>query len=77
MAQLEIVRSKGHWSRWNSARLAVDAALERADLPTTDTSRWREDGERTLVFTGSEHECRAVAVALEGLGLEAVIIRNV
>ena len=67
MASLTVARSGLEWSRWNTAKDVVEVTLERVGLPADETS-WSEtvDGWR---FSGSPHECEAVAAALEGMGL--------
>jgi hypothetical protein len=68
MAEVEVQRGDAEWSKWNSARLMIEAALDRYGLGIVH-DRWVET-ENGISFTGSRSMCEAVATALDGLGLD-------
>lgn len=71
MAKLHIRRAGASWSKWNSARLTIEATLDRAGISSAlGSSVETDDG---LEFTASRPLCEAVLVELEGLGLDADI----
>ena len=71
MAHVTIRRNEAAWSRWHTAKYVIGVSLERASLPAGDDV-WTETREG-LQFTGTHGECEAVAVALEGTGLDVVL----
>jgi hypothetical protein len=70
VAELIIRRNEAAWSSWNAAKNMIDLALERTNQPR-GRLYWTET-EQELTFVGSEQECEAITVALEGLGLDVI-----
>jgi hypothetical protein len=74
MAELVVRRNGVAWSTWNVTKNVVGLALERAGLPGGG-GRWRKTAD-ALRFTGTETECDAVELALEGLALDVARVRS-
>lgn len=70
MAELIIRRNGAAWSSWNAAKNMVELALERSNLPLGRT-QWTET-QQELTFVGTERECEAITIALEGLRLDVL-----
>ena len=65
-----INRGQCDWAEWNLMLLRASVALDACALPVCHGDRWVQWLDNAVCFYGTPSECRAVGLALEGLGLD-------